>query len=137
MISSSQRIMTLSEIAVYTTSGELPLKDVFKKLKELSGDKLEIDPKGDQEKLKEYFKKIVPDYDEEKVYVSDMKKLFTWYELLKDSIDFSKDDEPSESEDGKTLAAADHEKPVPKIHEMHGPKTENAKTSTARTRKKV
>jgi hypothetical protein len=136
MINSHQRIMTLSDIAVYTTTGETPLREVFKKVKEVSGDKLDIDPKGDPEKLKEYFKKIVPDYDEERVYTSDMKKLFVWYETLKDSIDFSKEEE-KEEDDSKTVAGADHEKHTPKIHEMHGPKTENAKTTTARTRKKV
>ena len=137
MINLNQRIMTLSDISVYTKDGEVPLRDVFKKALEISGNKLEVDPKGDQKKLREYFKKLVPEFDEERVYSSDIKKMLTWFEVLKDKIDFSKEDTVEEGEDGKTLIPNEHEKPIPKIHEMHGPKTENAKSSTARTRKKV
>jgi hypothetical protein len=134
MISINQRIMTLSDISVYTKNGEVPLREVFKKASEISSNKTEVDLKGDQNKLREYFKKIVPDFDEERVYSSDIKKMLTWFDVLKDKIDFTKD-EPVE--EGKSLLANEHEKSVPKIHEMHGPKTENAKASTARTRKKV
>ena len=136
MININQRIMSLSDISVYTKEGEIPLRDVFKKAQEVSGNKLEVDPKGDPKKLKDYFKKIVPDFDEEKVYPSDIKKMITWYDVLKDKIDFIKEDaEPAEGD--KPLIQGEHEKPIHKIHEMHGPKTENAKASTARTRKKV
>ena len=136
MVSGNQRIMTLSEIALYTTKGEKPLKDVFKIIKEKSGTKLDVDPKGDQKKLRDYFKKLIPDFDEEKVYTSDIKKMLMWYELLKDKIDFSKEEDPEDS-DSKIVNAGDQDKPMPKLHEVHGPKTESAKTTTARTRKKV
>jgi hypothetical protein len=136
MINANQRIMTLSDISVYTKDGEIPLRDVFKKMQEVTGKKLEVDPKDDPKKLREYFKKIVPEFDEEKVYASDIKKMFTWYEILKDKIDFSVEDK-KEDDDSKPLIPGEHEKHVPKVHEAHGPKAENAKTSTARTRKKV
>ncbi len=136
MINANQRIMTLSDISVYTTEGETPLREVFKKMQDVAGKKLEVDPKGDPKKLRDYFKKIVPDFDEEKVYSSDIKKMFTWFEALKDKIDFSVEDK-KEDEDGKPMIPAEHEKHVPKIHEAHGPKAENAKATTARTRKKV
>lgn len=137
MVSSNQRIMTLADISVFTKDGEVSLRDVFKKAQEVSGNKLEVDPKGDVNKLKEYFKKIVPDFDEEKVYASDIKKMISWFDVLKDKIDFSKDESGEGEQDGKTLISGEHDKPIPKKHEAHGPKTENAKTSTARTRKKV
>ena len=110
-------------------------REVFKKIKETSGDKLDVDLKGDPEKIRTYFKKLIPDYDEEKVYASEIKKMLNWYEALKDKIDFSKEEE--ETEDSKIPGNVDHEKPIPKIHEAHGPKAEHAKSSTARTRKKV
>ncbi len=137
MISATQRIMTLSDIAVYTSDGELPLKDVFRKIQETGDGKLEADPKGDQEKLRTYFKKIVPNFDEEKVYSSDIKKMLTWYEALRDKIDFKKVEEEDDDEGTKLPGSGETEKPIKKVHEMHGPKTENAKTTTARTRKKV
>lgn len=136
MISANQRIMTLSDISVYTKDGEMPLREVFKKTREVSGNKLEVDPKDDPKKLREYFKKIVPEFDEEKVYSSDIKKMLTWFDVLKDKIDFSVEDK-TEDDDGKPLIPTEHEKHVPKIHEAHGPKAENAKATTARTRKKV
>lgn len=132
MININQRIMTLSDISVYTKDGEKPLREVFKKATEIGGDA--IDLKADPKILKEYFKKIVPDFDEERVYLSDIKKMLSWFELLKGKIDFSQEEK---AEEDKSITSADHEKHVPKHHEMHGPKTENAKTSTARTRKKV
>lgn len=135
MVSATQRIMTLSDISVYTKDGEIPLRDVFKKANEHNGGKLDVDPKGDQNKLREYFKKIVPDYDEDKVYASDIKKMIAWFDVLKDKIDFSKEEE--NDGDDKPVAGAEPDKPVFKHHESHGPKAEHAKTTSARTRKKV
>src|SRR3954468_13642421 len=74
MVNNSQRIMSLTDISVYTKDGEVPLRDIFKKLVETSGDE-KPDPKGDPEKLRTFFKKAVPEYDEEKVYSSDIKKM--------------------------------------------------------------
>ena len=133
MVSNNQRIMTLSDISVYTNDGEVPLREVFKKMSE-KGKESKVDPKGNPDKLRDFFKSALPDYDEERVYSSDIKKMITWFEALKDKVDFSKE-EKEESDDIKMNQ--DHEKSVPKIHESHGPKTEHAKTSTARTRKKV
>ena len=135
MVSGTQRIMTLSDIALYIKDGEMPLRDVFKKIKEICGDKMDVDLKGDPEKIRTYFKKLIPEYDEEKVYASEIKKMLTWYDALKDKIDFSKEEE--EKEELKVPGNTGHEKPIPKMHEAHGPKAEHAKSSTARTRKKV
>ena len=137
MINANQRIMTLSEISVYTKNGEISLREVFKRTRELSKNKLEVDPKGDQEKLREYFKKIIPEFDQDRVYSSDIKKMLTWFDVLKDKIDFSVEEASEEIKEGKSLVSVEHEKHIPKIHEAHGPKAENAKMSTARTRKKV
>ncbi len=134
MINSNQRIMTLTDISVYTSDGEIPLRDVFKKIL-ANGKDAKIDPKGDEKKLREFFKQVVPEFDEDRVYTSDIKKMLTWYLALKDKIDFTKEDKSDDAEDLK--AGGEPEKFIPKIHEAHGPKTEHAKASTARTRKKV
>ena len=137
MIASNQRIMTLVDIAVYTTEEDMPLREIYKKIQKTEGQKLGVDPKADGSKLREYFKKVVPTFDEERVYTSDIKKMLVWYELLKDKIDFSKAEETGGDADEKIISAAEHDKPIPKKHESHGPKAESAKATTAKTRKKV
>lgn len=135
MISATQRIMTLADIALYVKDGEMPLREVFKKINDQVKGKLEVDLKGDAEKIKSYFKKLIPEYDAEKVYASEIKKMLSWYEVLNSKIDFSKPEE--EVEGSKLPGSGEQEKPIHKIHEAHGPKAEHAKTTTARTRKKV
>ncbi len=132
MISSSQRIMTLVDIGVYTNDKEMPLNQVFLKIQQSGNDNL-IDLKGDIKKMREFFKSVVPEYDEERVYDSDIRKMLSWYLLLNGQVDFSKVEEVDE----KLSQQQDHEKRIPKIHEAHGPKEMGAKTSSARTRKKV
>ena len=132
MISSSQRIMTLVDIGVYTQDEEMPLNQVFLKIQQTGKDK-DIDVKGDIKKLREFFKMAVPEYDEARVYDSDIKKMLSWYLLLNGKVDFSK----VEEEDDKAIRQQEQEKNIPKIHEAHGPKEMSAKSSSARTRKKV
>lgn len=136
IINSNQRIMTLIDIAVYTADGEVPLREIYKKIQTAEGNKLKVDVKGDQAKLRDYFKKLVPNFDEERVYTSDIKKMLTWYELISDKIDFSKVEKTEGDE--KSILGEKEEKVVAKSHhEAHGPRVESAKKSTARTRKKV
>ena len=124
----------LIEVGIFTTGDDMPLAEVFKKMKEHEGDV--PDPKGDEKALKAYFKTIVPTYSEEKVYGSHIKKIVTWYNLLKDKIDFSKVEEPAEGE-AKADLKGDVEKPIHK-HESHGPKTqEHGMARQVKTRKKV
>lgn len=136
VINSNQRIMTLVDIAVYTADGEVPLREIYKKIQSAEGNKLKVDVKGDQTKLREYFKKLIPDFDEERVYTSDIKKMLTWFELLSNKIDFSKVEE-KEGHEKSVVGEKDGKTPVKAHHEAHGPKVESAKKATARTRKKV
>lgn len=132
MVNATQRIMTLVDVAIYTTSEEKPLREVFLAIQAKDGSKLSVDPKSDDTKLKAYFSTIVPDYDTERVYVSDIRKVLNWYSLLNGKVDFSK-----AADEGDSIVKEDSAKPVQKVHEVHGPKTEGSKTTAARTRKKV
>ncbi len=134
MVNGSQRIMTLVDVAIYTTGDEKPLREILLKLQETEGDKLSVDSKADDATLRAWFKKIVPEYDAERVYASDIRKVLNWYKLLNGKVDFTKaEDAPNE-----VLASTeDQSKPVQRLHEAHGPKTENAKTTATKTRKKV
>lgn len=79
---STQRISTLEEISVYTGSGELPLADVFRKIHNHNEGREAPDPKSPPAGLKEFFGVVLPEYDRERVYVSDIKKILSWYNIL-------------------------------------------------------
>lgn len=78
----TNKVSSLEDISIFTTSEEVPLKDVLRKIFTIENRGKAIDPKSDNTTLKKYMEKILPDYDQSKVYVSDMKKLFSWYNSL-------------------------------------------------------
>jgi hypothetical protein len=82
--SSNQRISILSEISIYTTTkeGSTPLLEVLKKIKSEYGTDTGVDADSDGTELKAFLKSVLPNYDESRVYVSDMKKLVKWYSVL-------------------------------------------------------
>src|SRR5690606_4180466 len=91
-----QNVSLLSEIAIYTLSEEVPLKQVLSTIKEKeNGQQASVSPKDSKDKLEEYFFGILPEYDEDRVYASDIKKIVQWYNLLQqnDLLDFSEADE--------------------------------------------
>ena len=92
------RINTLADISIYTSEGELKLKEVFLALKEALGDKPVPSPKATPEELKALFAQAVPDYDGDRFYVSHMKKVIDWYGQLVQyaSLDFVEEEEAAE-----------------------------------------
>ena len=134
-ISATQRISSLVDIAVYTKHEDMPLREVFLKMQATDGGNPGVDPKGDPALLKDYFKKIVPDFDEDRVYISDIKKIVGWYLLLNGKVDFTAATADDES---KVNMTSDAEKPVPKMHESHAQKADqHAKVGQVKLRKKV
>lgn len=82
-VSIQQNVSVLSEIAIYTLTEEVPLNNIFVKIKEQeNGEPTSVAAKDSKDKLEEYFFNILPDYDEDRVYVSDIKKVIQWYNLL-------------------------------------------------------
>ncbi|MFI1770815.1 DUF5606 family protein [Thalassobellus citreus] len=82
-ISVRQNVSVLSEIAIYTLTEEVPLKQVLETIKEKeNGQPTSVKPKDGKDKLEEYFFGILPEYDEDRVYASDIKKVIQWYNLL-------------------------------------------------------
>ncbi|WP_420577542.1 DUF5606 domain-containing protein [Ekhidna sp.] len=78
------KVSILSEISIYTTDAEgaVPLEDVMRKIhKEFDGD-TDLDKNSSPEELKAFLKFVLPDYDEGRVYVSDIKKVVSWYDQL-------------------------------------------------------
>ena len=82
-VSIRAKVSVLSEIAVYTLDKEVPLIDVFRAVYEKeSGDASAVTHKSDKLEIEEYFFAVLPNYDEDRVYLSDMKKILNWYNLL-------------------------------------------------------
>ena len=75
-------VSLLSEISIYTISGEKPLSEVMRNIAVKENNGLAISHKEDNAKLVSYFTEILPDYDSERVYPSDIKKVLNWYNLL-------------------------------------------------------
>lgn len=95
------RMSSLEEISIFSTDDDRPLKDVFKMIHEKMGDKVDFDyKKATPEQLREKFAFVMPDYDEEAVYPSDMKKVFAWYQMLMDKnlLDFTEEEAQPEAQ---------------------------------------
>lgn len=95
---SHDKISSLEEISIFTESDDRPLKDVLKTFFEKLEGQAIPDFKNDNNKLKNFFGEMLPDYDKERVYVSHMAKIINWYNLLlaNNLLDFSETAEPSE-----------------------------------------
>jgi len=93
----SMRISSLSDISVFTEEGEVSLETMFEKMKEKLGEQAAPSSKSNPEELKKFFGEVLPDYDRDKFYVSHMKKVVEWYNVLKEfaSLDFEKPEEDS------------------------------------------
>ncbi|BAO74509.1 DUF5606 domain-containing protein [Winogradskyella sp. PG-2] len=82
-VGAHSNISILSEIAIYTLTEEVPLREVLKKIKEKeNGNPTSISHKDGKDILEEFFFEVLPDYDEDRVYPSDIKKVVQWYNLL-------------------------------------------------------
>ena len=81
----SHRLSLLNEISIYTTTkeGNVPLENVLKKVQKDFGDDPGVDANSDSDELKAFMKSILPEYDEDRVYTSDIKKLVRWYGLIR------------------------------------------------------
>jgi len=82
-IAFKNNISVLNEIAIYTLEEEVPLKEVFQKIwdKE-NGSATSVSHKADKDTLEAYFFEVLPNFDEDRVYPSDIKKVLQWYNLL-------------------------------------------------------
>jgi hypothetical protein len=98
-VNNLNNISTLNDIAIYTYEEEVPLKQVFLNIHEKEDGKKSIDPKSDKAALLAYFRTVLPDYDQERVYASNIKKVISWYNALVNSeFDFSSIKEALEEE---------------------------------------
>lgn len=89
-----EKVVALSDVSIYTQSGDTPLREVLKKIKEKEGGgQVSLGTKPSGKKLFTYLEEVLPDYSRDSVYAGDVKKLISWYNTLTEyNIDFEEDD---------------------------------------------
>ncbi|MBQ3631283.1 MAG: DUF5606 domain-containing protein [Prevotella sp.] len=99
---STDRITSLADIAMFTDTDDVPLMDVLDSLKTIEeGKTASLDPKkADGDELREFFARVLPNYDRERVHTSDIKKLLQWYNILVANgiTDFKEEMKPTEGD---------------------------------------
>ena len=102
----NSKVSILSDISIYTTDGEgaVPLIDVFRKINQEFGEDTGLSKTSDADELKSFLKFILPNYDEDRVYVSDIKKVVQWYKHLHaiDATIFEDKGEEQEKDESKS-----------------------------------
>ena len=95
---SSAKVSALEDIAIYTYEGDIPLKDIFKSISDKEDGGAALSSKASGNELKTYFEVVVPEYDKDRVYISDIKKVLLWYNTLleKEMLDFSEVEEETD-----------------------------------------
>jgi hypothetical protein len=104
---STNRVSALEDVSIYSTGDDVPLKDVFQKIYDKEKGAAAIDHKSADAELRSYFKKAFAEYDEERVYTSDIKKVLMWYNILQKEGLLDKKEEETTEEKPKVKAAAD------------------------------
>lgn len=102
------KVISLQDVAMYTGEGEVPLYDVFATIAEKNDNKpVEVKAMSDAD-LRELFAQYLPDYDRDRVYTTDIRKLFQWYNtLVANGVTEFKDEEIKQDEAAEAAEAAD------------------------------
>ena len=99
-ITASHNVSILNDIAIYTYDEEIPLREVFVSINEKEGGKEALSHKSSNKDLHNFFVEILPEYDQERVYASNIKKVVQWYNILvKNGFDFSSISEENTEEE--------------------------------------
>ena len=141
---STDRISALEDISIYTYEDNTPLGDVFKAILVKEDGKECPSHKESLKKLEAYLREIIPSYDEERVYASDIKKIFQWYNILhkaglivaEEKAEDTKANEKAQTEDSAKKKASKKEEGKPTTVKSDN-KKKTTKKSTAKSSKKA
>lgn len=138
-IYSTQKVSTLGDISIYTMEEDMPLKDVFKLIHEKESGKKGPDHKAKKAELRAYLKELVPNLDGERVYDSDISKLFQWYNLLveKDMMSFEEEGDEKEDKPKKKSPAKQSAKTKPSAANSAGRATSKPAAKSVKTPSKT
>lgn len=94
LLGASAKVSSLADISIYTDETDVPLRDVLTSMAAKLSQGKAPDPKGDPKAIKAFFSEVLPNYDENRFYVSHMKKVLAWYEELRNfaSLEFVADE---------------------------------------------
>lgn len=97
----TDKVVSLGDIAIYTEDEDMPLGNVFQAIKEKTdGKTVDVKALGNDAAIRAYFKEILPTFDEDRVYTNDIKKVFSWYNLLIEAgiTNFASEEETTDEE---------------------------------------
>lgn len=124
---SSVKVSSLEDISIFTDSEDLLLGKVFDKIFEKENGGPAVDEKSPVEKLKSYFEEVLPEYDKNRVYPSDIKKVILWYNMLQ-KLNLLVKDEPESSKESEKESEPEVKTPVkPKSKPVSKPKAKAAR----------
>lgn len=134
----ADRVSALEDISIYTLEGDVPLTEIFTKIYDKQEGKAAPSHKEDLTVLQDFLLEIVPDYDEDRVYPSDIKKLIQWYNMLLKSGDLKLKEEEKEVKAIKKASpkAGDKPKKAPEKKAAAKKKTPAKKSPAKTTAKK-
>lgn len=127
---SQQHVSRLDDMSMFTTDDSKPISEIMKTIFEKENGGPCIDHKADEKEIIPYFEGLVPDYDKERVYPSNMRKLFNWYNILQQTGNLKLAEVNTETTDGDK-AKAPH---TDDKHTTHAPKykPDNARVATSK-----
>lgn len=133
----THKVSALEDVSIYSTGDDVPLKDVFQKIYDKEKGKASVDHKLADAELKKYFKSVFAEYDEYRVYVSDIKKVISWYNLLQKEGLLEKKEEKKEEEKPKVKAPSEAKAAKTKVKDTNAKpvKTASAKVKAQGVRK--
>lgn len=128
-IHATDKVSALSDISIYTNDGDMPLAEIYEVIYKKTGGKAAVSHKAKPEELKAFMKDVVPDYDEDRVYNSDLKKLFQWFNLLAENglLVPAKDEDKDEKKSAAKKPAVKKAAPKKPVAKKAAPKTRAAK----------
>lgn len=106
---SRDKVISLADVSIYTTGDDMPLYDVFEKINEKTGNQpVDVKAFKSDAELREYFGEVLPDFDRDRVYTNDIRKVFAWYNILvADGVKSFKEAELNEDQAAEAAEAAD------------------------------
>lgn len=126
-ISSTSKVSSLEDISMFTTGDDKPVSEIMKSIFDKEKGGVAVDAKSDDKTITTYFASILPEYDKDRVYVSNMRKLFSWYNILQTTGNLKeRSEEKAEDSTEKKITAPAIQKATAKKASMNEPK---AKTS--------
>ena len=134
-IFSTTKVSNLAEISMFTTGEDKPIAEIMFGIFEKENGNPAVDHKAEDAAIEKYFSEILPDYDKERVYVSNMRKLFGWYNLLQSTGNLKKKEEGAEDEKAPEIKTEDKGSIKKHGHDSGKVKTSHGVVKTAGVRK--